>query len=80
MKQATQKQLAYISKLIGNTYESEYGKLTTRTASDLIDAIKVYKNPVFFGSRAVDDAGLAHAYENLCHAEIAAFGHTFASH
>ncbi len=80
MKQATQKQLAYISKLIGNTYESEYAKLTTRTASDLIDAIKVYKNPVFFGSRAVDDSGLAYAYENLCHAEIAAFGHTFASH
>ena len=72
--------MEYLSKLMGETYKSEYDKLTVRTASELINAIKVYKNPVFFGSRAVDDAGLAHAYENLCHAEIAAFGHTFANH
>ena len=78
MKKATKKQLEYLSKLMGETYKAEYDKLTVRTASNLIAAVKTYKEPLFFGSRAIDDSGMAFAYENLCRAEIAAFGHTFA--
>ena len=74
---ATKKQLDYITRLMGETYKSGYGRLTVFTASKLIDAIKVYKNPLFFGERAVDDSGMAFAYENLCSAEISAFGRTF---
>ena len=74
---ATEKQLKYISKLMGDTYTAEYGKLTTNTASALISAIQAYKRPALFGGFA-DAAMLAHVYENLCHAEIVAFGHTFA--
>lgn len=74
---ATEKQLKYISKLMGNTYTAEYGKLTTKTASALISAIEAYKRPAIFGGFA-DGAMLAYVYENLCQAEIAAFGHTFA--
>jgi hypothetical protein len=75
---ATIKQLEYITRLMGNTYSAEYDKLTVRTASNLISAIKTYKNPIFFGNRA-DDSALAFAYENLCVAETRAFGHIFAT-
>lgn len=74
---ATEKQLNYISKLMGNTYVAEYDKLTVKTASVLISAIVAYKRPVLCGGRNADDSMLAFVYENLCHAEIAAFGHTF---
>lgn len=74
---ATEKQLKYISKLMGNTYTAEYDKLTTKTASQLITAIKAYKRPVLSGWRGADDSMLAFVYNNLCHAEIVAFGHTF---
>ena len=75
---ATIKQLDYISKIAGNTYSAEYDKLTVRTASVLISAIVAYKRPVLCGKGATDDSMLAFVYENLCHAEITAFGHTFA--
>ena len=74
---ATEKQLSYISRLMGDTYAAEYDKLTVKTASALITAIVAYKRPVLCGGRA-DDSMLAFVYENLCHAEILAFGHTFA--
>ena len=75
---ATIKQLNYIARLVGNTYAAEYDKLTVKTASVLISAIRAYKRPVLCGSGPADDAMLAFVYENLCSAEIQAFGHTFA--
>ena len=75
---ATTKQLNYIARLMGNTYSAEYDKLTVKTASILISAIQAYKRPVMMGSGPADESMLAFVYENLCHAEIAAFGHTFA--
>lgn len=77
---ATIKQLNYIAKLMGNTYSAEYDKLTVKTASVLISAIVAYKRPVLCGSGPADDSMLAFVYENLCHAEITAFGHTFNKH
>jgi hypothetical protein len=77
---ATEKQLNYIEKLMGETYSAEYDKLTVKTASVLISAIVAYKRPVLIGSIPVDDTMLSFLYENLCHAEITAFGHTFATH
>ena len=74
---ATDKQLNYISKLMGNTYCAEYDKLTIKTASVLISAIVAYKKPVLCGNRPADDTMLAFVLENLCHAEITAFGHTY---
>ena len=79
MVKATEKQLNYISRLMGKTYEAEYDKLTVSSASALIDAIKIYKRPIFVGKRATDDSVLSFAYENLCRAEIRAFGHIFAT-
>ena len=76
---ATIKQLHYITKLMGNTYSAEYDKLTVETASILISAIVAYKRPILCGSGPADDSMLAFVYENLCHAEIAVFGHTFAT-
>lgn len=75
---ATIKQLNYITKMMGNTYSPEYDKLTVKTASVLISAIIAYKRPYLCGSVPADDSMLAFVYENLCHAEITAFGHTFA--
>ena len=75
---ATDKQLGYITRLMGNTYVPEYDKLTTKSASALISAILAYKRPVLSGARGADDAALAYVYENLCRAEQSAFGHTFA--
>ena len=77
MEKATKKQLDYITRLMGNTYAAEYDKLTVKTASELISAIKVYKFPVFCGVSSLDDSVLAHGYETLCKAEQKAFGHTF---
>lgn len=76
---ATEKQLDYISKIAGNTYTAEYDKLTVRTASVLISALVAYKRPILCGRGPADDSMLAFVYENLCHAEITAFGHTFAN-
>ena len=77
MKKATTKQLDYIVKLTGSLYSAEFDKLTIKTASVLISALVAYKKPVICGSRPADDAMLSFVYENLCHAEITAFGHTF---
>lgn len=76
---ATVEQLNYITKLMGKTYSAEYDKLTVKTASVLISAIRAYKRPVLCGSGLTDDLMLSFVYENLCHAEIKAFGHTFAN-
>lgn len=74
---ATEKQLNYITRLMGNTYMAEYSKLTIKTASALIDAIKQYKNPLLIGFN--DGAELGRVYEQLCVAETRAFGHIFAT-
>jgi len=76
---ATKKQLNYISRLMGDTYAAEYDKLTVKTASVLISAIRAYKRPVLCGCCPADDAALAFVYENLCSAETRAFGHIFAT-
>ena len=75
---ATEKQLNYIEKLMGKTYSAEYDQLTVKTASVLISALVAYKRPILCGRGPADDSLLAFVYENLCHAEITAFGHTFA--
>lgn len=62
---------------MGNTYAAEYDKLTVKTASELIDAIKQYKNPLLMGFN--DDVELARVYEQLCVAEERAFGHIFST-
>lgn len=77
---ATDKQLGYITRLMGSTYVHEYDKLTIKSASALISAILAYKRPVLSGKRGADDSELSFVYENLCRAEQAAFGHTFANH
>ena len=77
MEKATKKQLDYITRLMGNTYAAEYDKLTVKTASVLISAIRAYKRPVLCGCGPTDDAMLAFVYGNLCKAEQKAFGHTF---
>lgn len=74
---ATEKQLNYITRLMGNTYVAEYSKLTAKTASALIDAIKQYKSPLLIGFN--DDAEMGRVYAQLCAAEIHAFGHIFAN-
>ena len=78
MKPATQKQINYINKLYKGVYTDEQlAKLTTITASNLIQCLKRWCNPTLslkWHSVAVMDKLIEVAYIDLLRAEKRAFG------